>query len=50
MLNISRLFERHGSIHTTIEPRFGSITEFEIYPNIDFYFKIDIAEETKSPV
>ena len=50
VLNISRLFEQQDKIHKKIAPVNGSVTEFEMYPGIDFFFKIDIEAETKSPV
>ena len=50
VLNISRLFEQQDKIHKKIAPVNGSVIEFEMYPGIHFFFKIDMEAETKSPV
>jgi hypothetical protein len=50
VMNISRLFESQEKVHKKIETVNGSVTVFELYPGINFFFKIDIVAGTRSPV
>ena len=47
---VNGLFEDVKKLHLRIDPTFMAITEFTLYPNVPIYLKIDIVENTESPL